>query len=271
MKKVQMLPSMITLGNLLCGFAAICLSASFLRNVKPGMSPEQIYSFDASHSRLLELSFALIFLGMIFDVFDGKVARMTNAISEFGAQLDSLADAITFGIAPAFLSVILMQINDGGDNFRKIFFIPSVFMICAILRLARYNVEMNDEKEDVGYFKGLPTPAGAAGLISILWIQYTYNIVGPFIFIAIIIVSSILLGGLEVSNMRYLHIGKKLLKDPKPIIFIPILLTSFFLIFTRPAIAVFVISMGYILASTVVDVTKRIREGRLASAFEEET
>lgn len=268
MKKVQMLPSLITLGNLVCGFVAICLGAIFLKNIEVGMSIEEIYKLNSI--KYLEAAFFLIFLGMIFDAFDGKVARMTNAISEFGAQLDSLADAITFGIAPAFLSVIFLNINDTSEVFKKIYLIPSVFMICAILRLARYNVEMNDEKSDAGYFKGLPTPAGAAGLISVLWFQLEYNFFNPTLFTIVILISSVLLGGLEVSNMRYLHMGKKILKDPKPIVFIFIFLTSVIILAFYHVIALLTISLGYILASTIVDVTKRIREGRLASAFEEE-
>ena len=125
MKKVQVLPSLLTICNILCGFFAICISASFLRSndfseantisqvpwdIRNVFKADKFYDFFKQDKLLLHLSMGLIFLGMFFDAFDGKVARMTNNVTEFGAELDSLADAITFGVAPAFLSVVMLHV-----------------------------------------------------------------------------------------------------------------------------------------------------------------
>lgn len=107
----------------------------------------------------------LIVAGMIFDVLDGRMARLTNTASKFGAELDSLCDVISFGAAPAFL--LLKLGPPAGDHWLyKILFLSATFyVICTILRLARFNVETTVAEEDHRYFKGLPSPA-AAGCIA---------------------------------------------------------------------------------------------------------
>ena len=286
MKKVQVLPSLITTGNIVCGFFAICISASFLRTdtfTDPSvisfggfkltnmLKSESINIFIKHDTQLLNISMGLIFLGMVLDAFDGKVARMTNNVSEFGAELDSLADAITFGVAPAFLSVVMLHVmNSDVDKFKAIYLIPSAFMICAIMRLARYNVERHDESKDKGYFKGLPTPAGAAALVSLIWLEVTYV---PFSFEAfkyILLISCVLIGVLEVSNIKYLHLAQRLFKEPKSIYFIALMIIVLYVLCTHHVISLFVFSFGYIIICTVLDIKDRIKNKRLATAFEED-
>lgn len=286
MKKVQVLPSLITTCNILCGFFAICISASFLRTenfsdpntISFGgfklinmLKAESLHNFFKHDKQLLNISIALIFLGMVFDAFDGKVARMTNNVSEFGAELDSLADAITFGVAPAFLSVVMLHVMSGGeDQFKIIYLIPSSFMICAILRLARYNVERHDTSKDKGYFKGLPTPAGAAALVSLIWLEVTYVPFSFEVFKYILVISSVLIGLLEVSNIKYFHLGNLLFKEPKSIIFIALIILVLYVLCTHHVISLFVLSFSYIIICTAIDIRTRIKNKRLATAFEED-
>jgi CDP-diacylglycerol--serine O-phosphatidyltransferase len=100
---------------------------------------------------------------MLFDGLDGAAARWTNQTSEFGAQLDSLCDAISFGAAPAFLMLALAQ--PLGFHPRVLWVVAALYVVCAVLRLARFNVEP-DEDHRPGEFKGLPSPAAAAVVAS---------------------------------------------------------------------------------------------------------
>lgn len=284
MKKVMVLPSLITLGNIVCGFFAICISASFLRTgsfseptptifnkFSDLLRRESLVDFFQVDKKLLNISISLIFLGMVFDAFDGKVARLTNNVTEFGAELDSLADAITFGAAPAFLSMVTLHtMNIQEDKFQVIYLVPSIFMICAILRLARYNVERHDDNKDKGYFKGLPTPAGAAALVSIIWLEITYAPFSTETFKYILLSACVLIGLLEVSNIRYIHLGQKILKEPKSIYFIAIFVFVSYILLTHHVISLFILSLGYILVCTIWDIVVRVKNNRLGSIFEDE-
>ncbi|MGE4159928.1 MAG: CDP-diacylglycerol--serine O-phosphatidyltransferase [Planctomycetota bacterium] len=153
--RVTILPNLVTMGNLFCGFLAIIKIAQALFQSDP---------------ELLDKAAFYIFLGMIFDALDGKVARMVKASSDFGAQLDSLCDAISFGVAPAFLAYaagrLLGSSSIPGIYTEPFLFITSaVYVVCSVLRLARFNVEVGLDEEEHRYFKGMPTP-GAAGMIA---------------------------------------------------------------------------------------------------------
>jgi CDP-diacylglycerol---serine O-phosphatidyltransferase len=162
------LPTLLTLGNAACGFGAI----TFAAKVGPDLLGEQE----------LIVSALLIFLAMVFDVLDGSVARWAKQTSEFGGQLDSLCDAISFGVAPAFLMLRInysmtkaTEIAGGSDSSRieplfdypprLLWVIAALFALCALLRLARFNVE-TDEDDSHAHFSGLPSPAAAATVAS---------------------------------------------------------------------------------------------------------
>lgn len=143
---VAAFPTMLTLGNAACGFACITFAAK--------VGPESLESNHLVYASLF------IFLGMLFDALDGSAARLTNQTSEFGAELDSLCDAVTFGIGPAFLMLQFSQEYHG----RLLWVIGAVYALCALLRLARFNIETEeDDSHDV--FSGLPSPA-AAGVVA---------------------------------------------------------------------------------------------------------
>jgi len=137
---------------------------------------------------LLEYSGWLIVLAAVFDALDGKVARLTQSASQFGAQLDSLADAVTFGVAPALVArslVVLGQpVFDTHPHPRLLFVAPILFAVCAVLRLARYNVESVEgadlQKESRG-FVGLPSPAAAS--LPVALVLFFFNVQDPNFFI----------------------------------------------------------------------------------------
>lgn len=146
-KVFAVLPTLLTLGNAVCGFGAVTYAAR-------GGSEVAAALFTAS---------CLIFLAMVFDVLDGSTARWANQTSEFGAQLDSLCDAISFGVAPAFL--MLQYSAAAGYHSRLLWLVAALYVVCAVLRLARFNVEPDDPTSPK-VFKGLPSPAAAGTVAS---------------------------------------------------------------------------------------------------------
>src|SRR5581483_9814286 len=108
------------------------------------------------------LSGWLIFLAMIFDALDGHVARLAKTSSDFGAQLDSLCDVVTFGVAPAFL-LVKMCPSQTFLHSGRVWMIAASFAACAALRLARFNAETHEDDDHLN-FTGLPSPAGAAAI-----------------------------------------------------------------------------------------------------------
>lgn len=143
---LAVLPTMLTLGNGMCGLGAIAVAVS---GDELGWPLEQ----------KLFTSGMLIFGGMLFDALDGSAARMTGQETEFGGQLDSLCDAVTFGTAPA---VIIWRISDALPQ-RFLWAVGVLFTLCVLIRLARFNVETGDE-DTHETFEGLPSPAAAGTL-----------------------------------------------------------------------------------------------------------
>ena len=151
MKRIAIIPTLLTLGNGVCGFAAIVCASKI----------------DSDHPVYFAVSAWLIFSAMIFDSLDGYVARLARSASEFGGQLDSLCDIVSFGVAPAFL---LLRLGEGWEVpiiRQTIVGIAVLYMVCAILRLARFNVENNPDPASHKRFKGLPSPAAAGCLASL--------------------------------------------------------------------------------------------------------
>ncbi len=213
LRKIDVLPSLLTLGNAFCGFLAIA------------------YAADMEYVRAAWM----IFLAMGFDALDGKVARITGSTSDFGAQLDSLSDAITFGVAPAFLVKVLVHEV----------YIPKVawglavlYVLCAVLRLARFNVETESHEDDAhDSFRGLPSPA-AAGTLASLVILYDHLGKSPAILYALPLVT-VLVGALMVSRFKYVHLFNQLVKGGKSFTDFALILflLVFFALFREVALA----------------------------------
>lgn len=176
-RAVSVFPTLFTLGNLVSGFFAIVVAA---RIPRPGDLPfapsprldsarELLGSLDPTHN--LMLCGGLIFLAMVFDVFDGQVARIARVTSDFGAQLDSLCDVVSFGVAPGILLVKMCpQFTE--VHREAIWCIAALYACCAAMRLARFNVELDDEDDHLS-FEGLPSPAAAAVIASFALFSYT--------------------------------------------------------------------------------------------------
>ena len=167
-RNLAVLPALFTLGNGACGFAACVKVASYLHMGDLG------YLVTAAW---------LIFAAMLFDAFDGTIARLTKAATSFGGELDSLCDAVSFGIAPALL-VVMWHSKHLAESNIETFWAKSAWFLCllyamaAILRLARFNVENAPDDERHTSFTGLPTP-GAAGLVASLVILYDFLMQTP--------------------------------------------------------------------------------------------
>jgi CDP-diacylglycerol--serine O-phosphatidyltransferase len=152
-RTIAVLPTMFTLGNLVCGFFAIVVASRI------DTRPDAATLSDPTN---VMISAWLILLAMVFDVFDGQVARMSRSSSDFGEQLDSLCDLVSFGVAPAFLLVRMVP-DFAVLHTEGIWMIAASFAACVALRLARFTVETDDEDDHLT-FKGLPSPAGAAAI-----------------------------------------------------------------------------------------------------------
>ncbi|REK12400.1 MAG: CDP-diacylglycerol--serine O-phosphatidyltransferase [Planctomycetota bacterium] len=172
-RTVAVFPTVFTLANLVCGFFAIVVAARVDRPtstdipaevdkisfVNPTRVMRQLDPANDTHN--IMLSGWLIFLAMIFDALDGQVARLARSTSDFGAQLDSLCDVVSFGVAPGFLLVKMCPAFAYSHD--TIWLIAAAFAACAALRLARFNVETATE-DDHMQFQGLPSPAAAAAI-----------------------------------------------------------------------------------------------------------
>jgi CDP-diacylglycerol--serine O-phosphatidyltransferase len=178
LKYIAILPSLVTLMNGLCGFTAIIFASKGMDTMwQPQMLPKVNISFFA-------LAGYMIFLGMIADVLDGHVARISKSTSSFGAQLDSLCDAISFGAAPAFLMLRLVEVQSHYLYFenaryallfgRLVYLTAIVYAMCAIIRLARFNVENKEDESSHLSFAGLPSPPAAGMIVSLVIFQQDF-------------------------------------------------------------------------------------------------
>ncbi len=218
MKRIAILPTLLTLGNAVCGFAAIVYASK--------INPE---APESQNNTFLVLSASLIFVAMVFDALDGYAARLSKSASDFGGQLDSLCDAISFGAAPAFLLLKLGQDWNRTVPGQGVAVIAALYMVCAVLRLARFNLENSPDPASHKRFKGLPSPAAAGCLASLAflrselthgtwtWFQepalrFFVNVWAPL--------GALVVALLMVSRLPYPHFTKKMLRGRRPFSFI---------------------------------------------------
>lgn len=215
-KGIYLLPNLLTTGGLFAGFFAIISSMNG--------------SFEAAA--------AAIFVAMIFDGLDGRVARLTNTQSEFGAQYDSMSDLLAFGIAPA-----LVAYNWGLAELGKFGWLASfIYVACAALRLARFNANLGIV--DSRFFQGLPSPSAAAIVAGMVWTGSHYQIDGDNIGYLVGILT-ILAGLLMVSNFRYNSFKDVNWRDKVSFLAILVVVLIFVVIAARPAQMLFGIFFLY--------------------------
>ena len=270
--RVHLLPNLITLANAFCGLLALAKAIDAL--ALSGDDPVVFY-------QKMETACSLVFLGMIFDSLDGFVARMVGGGSEFGAQLDSFSDALTFGVVPAMLGKVLME-HEGATgglagNARLHFLASAVFALMAILRLVRFNIDPDPESKSHRGFRGLPSPAAAGTVAATIWLylvlrqpelERTEGTPTPFRrvlgwmetvdwdpvldWVPLLVVLVLpALGLLMVSNVRYPHAVTTLVAGRHNFFVLVFFVLGLALIFLAPVPFLFVFFAGYTLSGFV--------------------
>ncbi len=263
--RIYFLPNLMTAGNLFCGFMAVvqCIQARLAETADNrlynGSSPAEHYKY----------AVWLIFAAAAFDTLDGRLARMGGRESLFGAEFDSLADVISFGVAPALLMIYLIispTQDPAYEWFRNIgWFIGFVYLLCAAMRLARFNVITNPllhpkKKDSSKDFVGLPVPAAAATVAAtVLFLLKlseldrslrSWRLTLPFLML--------LVAFLMMSTVRYPS-GKKVdLQTQTRVRTFVIVLVLIGLVVFYKEIAVLGICLGYIFFGLV----RHLRRGR---------
>jgi len=223
-KGIYLLPNFFTTSGLFAGFYAIV----------------------AAMKGYFDLAAVATFIAMLADSLDGRVARLTNTQSAFGAEYDSLSDMIAFGVAPALLAYSWALYSLGKLGWLAAFF----YTAATGLRLARFNVK-GCELDDKRYFQGLPCPAAAGFLTGLIWVLNIYHVQGGMVTIIVGLVT-VFAGILMVSNLRYRSFKDIDLKGKVPFITILILLVFFVGIALDPPEVLFGIFCLYALSAPVV-------------------
>lgn len=213
-RMVSILPSMITIGSAMCGFSAI-IAATHIHQ-----DGSVFGEHDVKH--YLQLAGWLIFTAYILDGIDGRVARLTNSVSKFGGELDSLADMVVFGVAPAFILLRMGPSVDRPVIYSAFLIAAFVYFACVMIRLARFNAESHSDEKKPRTFKGLPCPA-AAGCIAALAISRfdiitlveTENTAIAQAIRLVLPLATIGLSLLMVSSIRYARVPTRSLRESR--------------------------------------------------------
>lgn len=218
------------------------------------------YAIVAATQDQFEAAAIAIFVAMLMDGLDGRVARMTNTQSAFGEQYDSIADMVSFGVAPAMIMYewAFVAMRDFGWQWSKIGWLAAfIYVAAAALRLARFNVQKN--QVDKAFFMGLASPASAALMASFIWVFYDSGITGKSMaYIACAL--TVTCGLLMVSNFTYnsfknIHMTRRV---PFPALLLVVLIFVF--IASDPAKLLFLVSLIYMLSGPAVYLYRRVRK-----------
>jgi CDP-diacylglycerol--serine O-phosphatidyltransferase len=286
-RRAQLLPNLITLGNAFCGILALskAIDALTLSEDAPIVFYEK-----------MEAACILVLLGMVFDALDGLVARMTGGGSEFGAQLDSFSDALTFGVVPAMLAKVLIEHETTGGNPRLHFLASATFALMAILRLVRFNLEPEPEtrkdgaEDEFKTFQGLPSPAGAGAVCATIWLYlilrrpeleieegtptWTHRMLSfmrdvdwsPFLdrVPSILVAMLPIVGLLMISNVRYVHGISYVLSRSGQFLTLVGLVLSAILLYLAPVPILFLSAIAFLLSGLVSGPLHWLRSRRRA-------
>lgn len=271
LKPVAILPNLVTLANAFCGLLALSKAVDAMT----------VGSDVAAFYQHMETACFLVFLAMVFDALDGWVARLTKTTSEFGAQLDSFSDLLTFGVVPAILAKTLIEhegpLIDYSGNSRLHFLAAAVFSMLALLRLARFTLETEPDPEEHKSFKGLPSPGAAGALVSWIWMylilrrpeletvadqRTPFGVVMGWIqgfdwtpFLSwgpvVLMVWMPVLGLLMVSRVRYAHGANLVTERSSPFSALVVVLFVCFLLYLAPVPVLFLVFNGFVVYGLV--------------------
>ena len=218
---IYILPSLFTTGNVFCGF----------------------YAFIAVLNEKYYVAAWALVVAIIFDILDGRVARLTKTTSAFGVQYDSLADIISFGMAPAFLAYSWVLKPFGRLGWMAAF----LYLLCGTLRLARFNVTKPDIRGQ--HFIGLPIPAAAAVIASIViaFEDMFATRMNPIFMVAIVY----LLAFLMVSNIKYPALKRFEFKKRVSFTRFLFVILLLYVFATLPRIALFILSFTYVVVGPI--------------------
>jgi CDP-diacylglycerol--serine O-phosphatidyltransferase len=232
-KGIYLLPNLFTLAAMFAGF----------------------YSVISAMNGHFENAAIAIFVALILDGLDGRIARMTNTQSAFGAEFDSLADMVSFGVAPALVAFTWALSSLGRIGWAVAF----IYVAGTAIRLARFNTQI--ETADKNYFTGLASPAAAALVAGMIWICNDYGLVGEGLPLAVSILAAIttaLSGVLMVTNIPYSSFKEIDFKARVPFVTILIVALGFAVITVDPPLILLVLFGGYALSGPVVLIMKKI-------------
>ena len=239
-KGIYLLPNLLTTGAMFCGFYAIVA----------GM-----------HAKF-EVAAVAVFIAMILDGLDGRVARMTNTQSEFGAEYDSLSDLISFGLAPALVMYqwSLVHMQSMGAAWGKAGWMAAfIYVACAALRLARFNTQIGTV--DKRYFVGLPSPASAGIMVGMVWVINDLGIQGSAAQVPAFLMT-MFAGLLMVSNVSFYSFKDLDFKNKVPFLAILVIVLVFALTTIDPPKVLFAVFMAYSLSGPIIWVTRKYRKLR---------
>ena len=220
---IYLLPNLLTTGALFSGF----------------------YSIVAAMNQHFGSAAIAIFVAMILDGMDGRIARLTNTQSAFGMQYDSLSDMVSFGLAPALVVYQWALFGMGKLGWLAAF----VYTACASLRLARFNTQATSI--DKRYFQGLPSPGAAAVLAGLVWFGSSYGLIDGTTIGAMCFLVTVIIGLLMVSNIRYHSFKEFDLKNRIPFVTFLIIVPVFVLIAIEPALILFLLAIIYAISGPI--------------------
>lgn len=241
---IYLLPNLFTTGTLFAGFYAIIA---------------------ASQGRFSVAAVA-VFLAMLTDVLDGRVARLTHTESDFGIQYDSLADLVAFGLATGLLaySYSLHELAEVSFVGGKLGWLAAFFYTAAAaLRLARFNTQRGGATE-AKVFVGLPSPAAAGLLAGFVWVGHDFGISGQTLIVPVFALT-VTAGALMVSNIRYHSFKDLKLSERVPFTYILVTVLAFMLISLDPPRVLFLGFFAYGMSGPVLAVTRWRRRRRAAA------
>lgn len=265
LRSTAVLPSFVTILNGLAGLGAIHFATK-----------EAFGTLSSTGMGNLKTAAWFIALAIVLDMLDGRLARMTRRTSDFGGQLDSLCDAISFGVAPAILMLravvpMLLRVGELGHDWhldRVVWSIAAIYVSCGVIRLARFNVENEPDESAHMDFRGLPIPGAAAAVGSLvlllerltriipnwtdrLWLLITSSVV--------MLVMSLAVALLMVSQFKYVHVVNHYIRGKRPPNYLIKLVVAMLAGLWQPFATIAIVTNGYAISGPTLTVWTKIR------------